>query len=1377
MKLKQLFRSVPRPLAPPRPSPGQRPPVRDRGRDTASTKDRGRILALHDFFERQVDMRPEAMAVIHGETQVTYRSLEQQANRLARHLRSQGVRRGSRVAFLLPRSIEAYASLLGIMKTGAAYVPLDPSYPQERIEYILDNSKAEALVTLAEFGVALSGFGGALVRLDADADKIATQSPYRLPRASIGVAPDDLCYIIYTSGSTGRPKGVMIEHRNAAHLVRAEGEVFAVQAHDRVYQGASLSFDLSVEEVWLAFCAGATLIPASPELVYGGPDLAAFLREQQVTVLSCVPTMLAMLTEDVPNLRLLILGGEACPQQLVERWACPGRRLVNTYGPTETTVIATYADLDPDQPVTIGQPLPGYRVHVLDDALQPLPAGDVGEICIGGAGVARGYIDRPEENAAHFIPDPFAPTTDADVPLYRTGDLGRLADNGDIEYMGRADDQVKIRGFRVELTEIESVLMLADNISAAACTLREDTPGLPQLIAYVVPRDGAAVDEAQLRQQLRNQLPAYMVPALVETLAELPLLPSGKLDRKALPPPQPRATPQPALGKQPRSETERYLSELWHTLFQPLPVAVDDDFFLDLGGHSLLAARAVSELRKQPRFAHVSVLDIYHHPTITALAAVLDAQASTTATAGEASPTAIPAGERLRHFTAGLLQSLSLYLHFGIRAGAWLAPYLVYFLLLYHEYPALEAAGWAMTTALAMAPALLLIAVAAKWLILGHIRPGRYPLWGSYYLRWWFVHGFVQAAPLASFTGTPILPFLLRLFGTRIGRDVHLDTYAIEAFDLVSIGDGSSIDEEVSLSGCRVEGQDMIVGPIAIGRHCFIGSRCVLQENTHLADGARLESLSLLATGGAIAANETWAGSPAAATRRSLPPRPPRPTRTPWQQTTLSLYYASCALLLPFVLLIAAVPGLAVLTYLDPWAQPILYLALLPVLGACYVLLVTCIVALSKQLLVGRVAAGCYPLHGAFYRRHWVVEHLLSIALHALGQLHATLYLAPWYRALGARIGRFVELSTATVATPDMIQLDDGSTVADEVSLGSPHIEAGWMTIKPTRLGRRAFIGNSGVVSSGIHLGDASLVGVLSIAPNAPEQAAQPGASWLGSPPLLLPRRQPSANFTEQRTYQPPPHLRRARATFELLRVNLPPALMILMAVAIVLASLQVYDVYGLAMMLLMLPLLYGIAACALFGLVVLAKWTIIGRFQPFSRPLWSLFVWRLELVNALYEFLLVPMVLSALRGTPLLPWGERAFGARIGRRVYLDTTGFLEFDLVHIGDRASIDENCVLQSHLFEDRILKASYVDIGANCSVGAFSVVLYDSTMEDGARLDALSLLMKGETLPANTRWAGTPAQRHRSAPTADQGAYQAAGTPQAVPHDCSTQHVTR
>jgi non-ribosomal peptide synthetase-like protein len=1298
---------------------------------------------LHAIFEEQAEMRPRAVAVHFGNETTTYGYLERCANRVARYLRRRGVKRGSAVALLLPRSTDALVALLGILKAGAAYVPIDPEYPADRVAFIMDDCGADALVTTADLARRHAAFHGAIVRVDADHAAITAESGLRLAQQEVGVLPRDPCYIIYTSGSTGRPKGVMVEHRNVCSLVDVEADIYGVRPDDRVYQGASLCFDLSVEEIWAAFRGGATLVPATPEMARAGPDLSRILAQQRITVLSTVPTLLSVLDADLPTLRLLILGGEACHEHIVARWARPGLRMLNTYGPTETTVIATYADLEPGKPVTIGRAIPGYRVYLLDDELRPVEAGEIGEICIGGSGVARGYVGLPAETCARFVTDPFVPGGDPDARMYRTGDLGCLDDDGNVRFMGRRDGQVKIRGFRVELGEIESALLDADGFLAAACAVREDAPGIQQLVAYVVPRDGGPLAEDRLREYLRGRLPVHMVPALIETVRELPRLPTGKIDRASLPAPRARQLG-PAAAEPLRTETERRIQMVWDALFAPQRVSTTDDFFLDLGGHSLLAARMVSELRKNPRFARVSVLDVYEHPTIARLAAALDAAAPRADRPGFAAARRAAPGRRMdvRHAVAGAVQTALLYVVCAFRAPQWITPYLVYFLLQAQEYSVAESFAWAVACGIAVFPILIVVAIAAKWLVLGRVRPGRYPLWGAYYVRWWFVRTLIHSLPLSYLTGTPLLPFVYRLLGARIGTNVHLRSDRFGAFDVISIGDGTSVEEEASLLGYTVEDEELVIGPVSVGRDCFLGERSVLCDDTVIEDGARLEDLSLLPRGARIGEGETWSGSPA----RRVPGAPapaPAPAHGKLRRGATAALYAALVVLLPIVLLLAIVPGVFVLTRLDPLAQPLAYVAATPFVGASFVILMTTEVALFKWLLVGRVRPGRYPVDGWFYIRNWVVDQLLALALGSVGQLHATLYLAPWYRALGAKLGRFVELSTASATTPDLLEMEDESTVADEVTLGEARVDRGWMTVAPTRLGRRAFIGNSAVVPAGTTLGDGSLVGVLSIAPSAPGDTARDDAAWLGSPPLLLPRRQPSAAFSEQRTFRPTARLRRARAAFEILRVTLPPAGIILVTATVTTSAVVLWETLGPAATLLLLPAIYGACCAAVAGAVALAKWIVMGRYRPFVHPLWSLFVWRLELANALYEFLAAPLALSALQGTPLLPWYLRLLGARIGRRTYIETTGFLEWDLVEIGDRAALNSDCVVQTHLFEDRVLKASRLHIGADCVVGTQSVVLYDSEMEDGARLDALSLLMKGETLRADTAWAGIPA----------------------------------
>ena len=495
---------------------------------------------LHELFERQADTRPGATAMLCGGARMTYGTLERRSNQVARLLRERGVRRGDCVGLWLPRSMDVLVGLLGILKAGAAYVPLDPEYPADRVAFVLNDCRARAVVTNSAFAARGGGWNGGVstLALDQCAAELAAQPGERLRAAEVGSSPGDLCYVIYTSGTTGRPKGVEIEHRSACHFVRAEGQIFQARPEDRVFHGFSTAFDASVEEIWLAFFAGATLLIGTAEMMRAGAGLAPLLAEAGVTVLSCVPTLLAMMEEDVPSLRLLILGGEVCPPDLVKRWWKPSRRVVNTYGPTEATVVATFADCRPGKPVTIGRPMPNCFARILDGRLRTAPPGEAGELCLGGIGLARGYLGRPDLTAEKFID--WAQDGESPMRLYRTGDLARRTPGGDLEFLGRADAQVKIRGYRVELSEIESVLLECPGVLAAAAALRDDVPGFPQLTGYVVPRDQCAPDLEIIRGFLRSRLPPFMVPALLEILEALPVLPSGKVDRKSLPAPRAR---------------------------------------------------------------------------------------------------------------------------------------------------------------------------------------------------------------------------------------------------------------------------------------------------------------------------------------------------------------------------------------------------------------------------------------------------------------------------------------------------------------------------------------------------------------------------------------------------------------------------------------------------------------------------------------------------------------------------------------------------------------------------------------------------------------------------------------------------------------------
>jgi non-ribosomal peptide synthetase-like protein len=1331
---------------------------------------------LQQSFEHQARLRPDQLAAVCGQVEVTYAELDQRANRFARFLRSQGIGRADCVAFLLPRSVDVYVALLGILKAGAAYVPLEPTYPPDRLRFILRDCSAKALVTVqilrervepvrddSTLNTGAASSQPLYVCLDDPGLDLARFPAEPLTAAETGSVPSDLCYIIYTSGTTGRPKGVEIEHGSVCHLVRTEAQLFHVQPHDRVYQGFSPAFDASVEEIWLAFCAGATLVAGTEEMVHAGPELSRMLSEAKVSVLSCVPTLLAMMDDDVPTVQLLIFGGEVCPVDLVKRWAKPGRRIFNTYGPTEATVIATAGECKPNQPITIGKPIPGYSAVVLDEALQPVRGEMAGELCLGGAGLARGYLGRPELTREKFIQV-------KGERFYRTGDLARWTLAGELEFLGRLDRQVKIRGFRVELSEIESVLMEGTAVKAAAVIVREELPGVQQLVAYVVPRAGQVVDKLAIRARLQARLPPYMVPSRFELLAGLPTLPSGKVDRKALPPPrEPEAEPGIPIAE-PRTALERQLMAEWQAVFPGVTISPGDDFFLDLGGHSLLAARMVSRLRKTSAFSALSMLDVYQNPTVASLAGrfqlpenagteVHDAKPASASSPGGEAPAPAPANiPFLRHFLCGMAQLVSLVFILGFFALQWLAPYLTYTILIEEEFEVVPAILCALASLIMVYPVMLVIPIAIKWLVIGRYKPGAYPLWGAYYFRWWLVTTIETAVPVGYLSGTPLLNIYLRLMGARIGRNVHLDSDGFAIFDLLEIGDDSSINVDSNLLGYNVEDGYLKLGKIRLGKRCFVGTRAAMRENTSLEDDAALEDLSLLPRGVTIPRGETWSGSPAAcvsagtsqsdtSASAQMPPgtlnvaergcRLPRPG--------LGLLQALGLLLFPVLVVLPLFPGIVVmnqLNYLDPYYW---YLFLSPLVGLSFVVLLCLEIAAVKWLLLGRVNAGRYRLNSFFYFRKWFVDQTMDLSLDILGPLYASIYLAPWYKLLGAKIGKGAEISTASFISPDLLSIGEESFVADSVSLGAPRVKGGLMKLGRNEIGRRSFIGNSAMLPPDTLIGDSVLIGCLSAPPVKPADALQEDSAWLGSPAMFLPQRQSSTGFGESATFNPPARLRALRAAVEFIRVIAPSTGFIILLSLLFSALLLLHDSYSLVGTLAFFPLLYLGCGVAASLVTIIAKWMVVGRYRAGEKPLWCSFVWCNELINALHEHLAEPFLVGALTGTPFLCWYFRLLGARIGRRVYMETTDFSEFDLVCIGDEAALNSDCTIQTHLFEDRVMKMSMIEIGAHCKVGAGSLVLYDTRMEESSSLDDLSLLMKGELLPAGTAWQGIPARR--------------------------------
>ena len=1307
---------------------------------------------LADLLETTALRVPHHVALMFGERHLTYQALNEQADLVASGLIQAGVRPGQIVGLWLPRGLELLVMQAGIAKAGAAWLPFDAETPVERIKVCLHDAHAVGIVSCAAFAPPLSESGQTV--WTAEALLAATEPDQPLQRRE-EVLPLHPAYVIYTSGSTGKPKGIEISQGSICHFLRSENSLLAVRESDRVYQGFSVAFDMSFEEIWISYLVGATLWIAPKEVASDPEALPQALIDNQVTVLHAVPTLLALFSQDVPSLRLINLGGEMCPQSLVARWARPGRQVFNTYGPTETTVSASLAELHANDPVTIGRPLPNYGLLVIDPAVAEhglvlLARGEVGELCITGPGLAVGYLGRPDLTAEKFLTNPWSSHTHDDR-LYRTGDLARIDADGCVQCLGRTDDQVKIRGFRVELGEIEAALARQPGIGTVAVVLRQQE-GIDQLIAFLVFEGGGAVASAVLRAALAETLPAYMVPGYFEPLAEMPRLTSGKIDRNALKArPLARATDTASASDTPETAAEQVLFAALAKLFPGQPILRSADFFSDLGGHSLFAARLASALRTDPRFAHVTVRDIYQSRSVGRIAAVLGEAHH----AGPAVDVTWVAPSALRRWRCGAAQAAAVPAMVALSMAQWMAPFFTYHFFTGEPDDSLAIAIAASVAAFLIATLLeFALAIAGKWLIAGRLKAGRYPLWGLTYYRWWLADRLVEAAPSYLISGSSMYAWWLRALGAKIGRDVVIGSMTLRAPDLLTIDAGSSIGNAANFENARVEHGELRLGAIIIEHDACIGSYAVLEGNTAIGAFGHLEGQSALSDGEVVPAGRIWQGSPARdvgafdpASNRARPPL----SRA--REVIEALFFVLGALLITTLFFLPVFPSFILIDWIDDVERfPILRSSDLSFQLAKYFILafpasavlIVCTALLSagiRWIVLPRLKPGSWPVHSNLYCSKWLVNQIQESSLAVLHGVYATVYAPFWYRLLGAKVGRDAEISSALGLVPDMLTLGDETFIADAVMLGDEHIDGGWMTMQPTVISRRSFVGNGSYIPDGTTLPENVLIGVHSTAP-ANEQMHD-GDTWLGSPPIHLPAREQTSGFPEHLTYRPSPLRRLARGLVEAFRIVAPHAIVISVGYTVVLNVMPMATDDRWNEVLLYLTaagLLYGIGT---FIFIMALKWLLLRRYRTCSVPMWTPFVWLSEGVTNLYEGIAVPNFLRYLRGTPWLPIALNALGCRIGKGVYLDTTDITEFDCVTIGDYSELNGLACPQTHLFEDRVMKVDHVTIGRRVYLGPRSAVLYGAVVADQAQLGALTLVMKGEFIPAATSWKGCPA----------------------------------
>lgn len=1254
---------------------------------------------LIDIIVATAQAHPAADALDDGQTALSYAELLRQASAKAGELAAAGVRRGDRVGLRMASgSCELYVCLLAILLAGASYVPVDADDPDERARLVFSEAGVSRVLDTATLW-----HGN-----ESDA----------LPPPDIA----DDAWIIFTSGSTGTPKGVAVSHRSAAAFVDAEARMFLqsrpIGPGDRVLAGLSVAFDASCEEIWLAWRHGACLVPAPRSLVRAGVDLGAWLVNRRITVVSTVPTLAALWPIDsLDGVRLLIFGGEACPPELAERLVGPERELWNTYGPTEATVVACAAELTEDGPIRIGLPLDGWDLAVVDQQQQPVEPGQVGELTIGGVGLAR-YLD-PARDAEKFAPMPSLGWDRA----YRSGDLVRYHPDG-LVFVGRADDQVKIGGRRIELGELDAALQRLPMVSAAAAAVRRTGSGNQILVGYLVPTPGARFDRSAALDQLRRELPAPLVPTLA-VLDGLPSRVSGKVDRDALPWPLPDAKAGPPA--QGLTDTEAWLAEQWAAILGTSVGGPDDDFF-GHGGGSLSAAQLVSALRE--REPSITVADVYANPRLADLAHVLDAAEPAVATAARTVRPVPRLAQAVQLVVTALVNTLA-----GLR---WLtvlatADNLLVHLHRYDWAPTLSwwwvGLGWLLFGS--PLGRMAIAAVGARLLLL-KVQPGDYPRGGSVHLRLWSAERLADAVDPANLAGAPWIAYYARALGAKVGPDVTLHTVP-PITGMLELGRGSSVEPEVDLAGYWLDGDLLRIGRVTVGAGATVRSRSTLGPGAEIGRNAEIAHGSWVS--GYVPDGESWAGSPATKLGRAAHDWPAAPPRKPWWLAGYGL--TSLAFwLLPAV---AALPSVWwAYRYLGDAATvqtaAVRLLAATPVAAigwlVCYALLTVLVV----RLLGVGLRAGHHPVRSRVGWQVWATERILDSARSLLFPLYSSLVTPAWLRLLGAEVGHGVEASTVLLL-PKMTTVGDGAFLADDTMVASYELAGGYLRVEPAKIGKRAFLGNSGTTGPGRSVPKNALVAVLSAAPDK----ARKGSSWLGSPPVQLRR---SANLADVgRTFAPPRKLKLARAVIELCRVA---AVICTAGIGLaVLLSLQAlaHDYgFGIAsvlggLVLLSAGLLAGILSCA-------AKWLLVGRTRAVRYPLWSSFVWRNEVVDSFVELVAAPWFARAATGTAVLNLWLRCLGSRIGRGAWLETYWLPEADLIRIGAGASVNRGCVLQTHLFHDRILQMDTVLLGDGATLGPHSVILPGASIGAGTTVGPSSLVMRADTVPANSRWIGNP-----------------------------------
>ncbi|MBU1209941.1 MAG: amino acid adenylation domain-containing protein [Alphaproteobacteria bacterium] len=1355
---------------------------------------------FHELFERRcakfgtrANLHP---AIDYGQVSFSYMELLARADRLARFLLTRGVKPGQRIAILMDRSVNSYALVLAASKVAAAYVPLDASFPVDRVAFILKDSGVSHIFTLSSFSARFEGIAVPLTKLDECHDEIAkiSAAPYVMTRRDIEADP--LAYVIYTSGSTGQPKGVPIRQSSICNFLNIASELYGYRICDRVYQGMTLAFDFAIEEIWVPLIAGATLVPAPSQAKLVGNDLQEFLTAGRITALCCVPTLLATLDADLDGIRFLLVSGEACPEDVIAPWLVKGRRVLNAYGPTETTVTATWTVMQPNRPVTIGGPLPTYTIIIIDpDSGRPAAPGEAGEICVAGVALCDDYLNRPDQTERAFLDDFLNLPDNPSGRLYRTGDLGRFTDRNEIEYLGRIDTQVKIRGYRIELEEIEAVIRGIEGVGQAVVQPYQRDGSDTELAAYCTADNAAgSIDFEKIDATLRAALPGYMVPAYYEKLDGLPLLASTKVDRKGLPPPAgPRFVANGGDMVAPRTAREAELAMLLAEVLKLEQISVEADFFDNLGADSLKLAQFVTLIRKHTGIRRISMRQLYQHTTIAQLARVVD---EAVAKAAEKSPPARggagtdsmpgetlqsgarkdaaerPACERTARVAdchaadphaasvgamvaTGLAQIASAAVLLFVTVAAGLAGY----------QWASTASGWVelymrvvvATSLVFFASSAMLIAV--KWIVVGRFTTDPIPIYSVAYLRFWIARRAIQANPMNLFAGSPIYNVYLRLLGMRIGPDTLILAQPPACTDLVSIGANTVIRQDCAFPGYSGQNGYLYPGTIEIGSDVLICEATVLDINTKLGDGAQLGTTSGLLEGQSVPDGAIYQGSPAQPSNSNFNRTAPRSVSPRQKAVFCALQLtAHCLVSLPsstLMLVLLVVLGLTSAGHdletgggFDPAAL---------LLGSGFIYFGGIAFAMATILVVPRILNRfvipqvAHPLYGVQF------ELSRSIARLSNNRLVNTLFgdssmIVYWLSAIGYDLSRSTQTGSNFGVdqrhhSPFLCSFDRNTLVSDGLFMMNMEVSSSSFIMRRVSMPPDTYVGNDVHYPADSRLGPNCLIATKAAIPI--DGPLRNDVGILGSPPFEIPR---SVARDMKFDHYKQPGILEHRLALKLGSNLVTLALYLLRSWMLTLIGL-VLGMWSLGWF--VSEGGNGLMQTAVATTVSILLFTVFGalfsifceraacsfrRLEPRYCSLYDKTFWDHER----FWKLNYNAFLAAFDGTPMKPFFLRLQGARVGRRVFDDGAGLTEPSLVEIGDDCMLNFGSSLQSHSLEDGTFKSDRIIIGNNCTVATNGFVHYGTKMHDGAMLEADAFLMKGSVVEGRTRWSGNPAQ---------------------------------